>query len=94
MTAADPILSRIDGLLARLAAPLPAAERACGWTDASRAAFITYYTGLRRTLTASADVDRAAHASIARDLDYWGIVGGELAAEALVIAAALRARPT
>lgn len=90
LTTAPPLLNRIDRLLDRLSTPLPATERACGWTEASRAAFAAYYAGLRQALMTSPTPGADSYPSIARELDYWGIAGGEFAAEALALAAGLR----
>jgi hypothetical protein len=75
-------------LIVQLEGPLPAAERAAGWTEQSRTAFLAAFERLRQALEASTVPPHPP--SIAREMDHWGITGGHLLEEAARLSLALR----
>ncbi len=84
------VLDQLDRLIAQLAGPLPPAERAAGWTDASRVAFLAAFARLREVLAAEPPQPLPRAASLTREMDHWGISGGRLLEEAAALSLALR----
>lgn len=83
------IVAQLDRLIAQLERPLPAAERAAGWTEQSRTAFLAAFERLRQALVAGT-VPPPHPPSIAREMDHWGITGGRLLEKAARLSLALR----
>jgi hypothetical protein len=83
------IVAQLERLIARLKDPLPAAERAAGWTEQSRMAFLAAFERLRQELEAGT-VLPARPPSFGREMDHWGITGGRLLEDAAKLSLALR----
>jgi hypothetical protein len=83
------IVLQLQRLIAQLEGPLPAAERAAGWTEQSQKAFLAAFERLRGELEAGT-IPPPHAPSIAREMDHWGITGGRLLEETARLSLALR----
>lgn len=84
------LLEDIDALLALLRQPLSRASASDGWTTATATKWRGIFEELRDHV---ANGRPTPAASIARAMDFDGIVGGELLERAAAISNALRAHP-
>ena len=73
------VIQDIDALLSRLSLPVSEAEAKDGWTAQSKAAARTYFLELRAAVH---DGSQMPDLGIARGLDHWGVIGGDLLKEA------------
>ena len=73
------VIQDIEALLSKLSLPVSAAEAEDGWTTQSKAAARDYFEKLQTALNQGSEMPDLG---IARGLDHWGVVGGELLKEA------------
>ena len=71
----DDISREIEEIIAELSLPVTAAEDAAGWTPQSKEAALKYFFGMRTSLVSGTAIPPLG---VARALDHWGVVGGEL----------------
>ena len=83
------LLEDIDALLALLRGPVSSASASDGWTDALAEKWVGVFEELRGRVVSDRSI---APVSIARAMDFDGIVSGELLDRAAAISNVLRAR--
>lgn len=71
----EQLIAEIDALLVRTQLPLTAVEMGDGWTEAAQQAAIKFLEKLRVQV---ASEERFSQMNLARALDSWGVVSGEL----------------
>jgi hypothetical protein len=81
------ILEKIDCVIDALAVPVSASEAADGWTPESKKAVKRFFESLKQTLQSDAIVPDM---NIARALDHWGIISGDILEQSAQISNELR----
>lgn len=85
------LLQRVDKIITTLSNPLSADNMGGGWSEESRLAMLRFFETLRDDLVNGVDVSaKAEYASIARGMDHWGIVSGQLLEDATRVSAEIR----
>lgn len=91
MKTTDLLLQRVDKIVRKLSNQLSENDIDGGWCEESRLAMLKFFETLRDDLLNGVDVStKAEYASIARGMDHWGIVSGQLLEEATGISAEIR----
>jgi len=75
MKTRDQLLAEIDSLCTRTQMPLTATEVRDGWTEEAQQAAIKFLEKLRIQVVSE---ERLPQMNLARSLDSWGVVSGEL----------------
>jgi hypothetical protein len=75
MKSKDQLLAEIDALLEKTKMPLTTTEIRNGWAEAAQHAGITFLEKLREQINAEENLSQM---NLARALDSWGVVSGEL----------------
>lgn len=75
MKTKDQLIAEIDALLARTQTPLTATETRDGWTEGAQQAAIRFLEKLRTQVVSE---EQLPQMNLARALDSWGVVSGEL----------------
>ncbi len=87
----DAVLARVEHLIGKLSRPLPQSEIEAGWTERSRENYLRYFQDLRLRLLDPKPLEKAERdVSIARGMDHWSIMDGELIEDAAWISNRLR----
>ena len=81
------ILEKIDCVIDALAVPVSASEAADGWTPESKKSVKRFFESLKKTLQSN---DTVPEMNIARSLDHWGIISGEILEQSAQISNELR----
>ena len=69
------LIAMIDALLTRTQMPLTAAEIRDGWTEGAQRAAVKFLENLRTQVVSE---EQLPQMNLARALDSWGVVSGEL----------------
>ena len=80
---------KIDWVIEVLSAPLTAAESAEGWTPESKAKIKSFFADLKSQILSG---EQLPPLSIARALDHWGVISGEILEVSAQISNELRVR--
>lgn len=75
MTTKDQLIAEIDALLVRTQMPLTATETQNGWTEEAQQVAIKFLEKLRTQVVSE---EQLPQMNLARALDSWGVVSGEL----------------
>jgi hypothetical protein len=87
MNEKNEIIIKIDDIVGELSHPLSLQEADEGWTEKSKTAIGVFFKELRSNILSGGPLPPL---SIARGLDHWGVVNGELLEKAAVISNQLR----
>lgn len=71
----DQLIAEIDALLVRTQLPLTAADIRNGWTEAAQQSAIKFLEKLRLQVDSE---EQLPQMNLARALDSWGVVSGDL----------------
>jgi hypothetical protein len=77
------LIAYIDAIIAKLSLPLPPQEKRNGWTDKARINYLTFFNNLKEMI--AADSGHPWPTGIARSMDFWGVIAGELLEDAAKI---------
>jgi hypothetical protein len=81
------IIKKIDEVIGELSLPLTSKEAAEGWTERGKVAIEAFFKELRSKILSGEPLPSL---SIARGLDHWGVVNGELLEKSAKISNDLR----
>lgn len=91
MKSKDQLIAKIDALLAKTQMPLATTDAADGWTEAAQQAAIEFLQKLRAQVMSG---ERLPQMNLARALDSWGVVSGELLDSYAELSNSLRKPPS
>lgn len=83
------LIDAVQKITEKLSKPLPPAEYAAGWSEASRTEVLRFFQKLESDLRSGADI---SYMPIGKGLDSLGIGGGDLLEEACRISLALKGK--
>ncbi len=88
----DAVIRRVIAVIDRLSRPLTVSDIAGGWSEESRAALLGFFKRLCDDLKGGTPAfHKPEYMSIARGMDTWGIIDGDILEEAASISNAIAA---